>query len=58
MEMKVRKCREITSRNVTSYTKKIRAPRILQETNVFSKASKQFITQENLPNGTKDHERK
>jgi hypothetical protein len=43
MEMKGRKCKEITSSNVTSYTTKKRAPRILQETNISSKASKNFL---------------
>ena len=33
-----------------------RAPRILQVTNISSKASKKIIIQENLPNGTKDHQ--
>jgi hypothetical protein len=33
------------------------APRILQETNISSKASKILLPKENLPKGTKDHER-
>jgi hypothetical protein len=33
------------------------APRILQETNISSKASKNLLPKENLPKGTKDHER-
>jgi hypothetical protein len=33
------------------------APKILQETNISSKASKILLPKENLPKGTKDHER-
>ena len=33
------------------------ASRILQETNISSKASKILLPKENLPKGTKDHER-
>jgi hypothetical protein len=59
MEINARKHKRNNLQQYYLIHNKIMAPRILQDTNISSKASKKIIHQEkNMPNSTKDHERK